>query len=83
MDVDPSPFSAETLLESISESAPAVCLPYCLVPGMDIASQSYQKAVVTLGKQVNPLFASPQVPLISVLDRGTSLVPFTNSLLTP
>ena len=84
MDVDLSPVSIPTYSESVPTSLPVVCLPYSLVPGIDIASQSYQKAVITLGKQridTNPVTKS--VPFISVLDRGTSdvticsLIPLT------
>jgi hypothetical protein len=71
MDVDPSPTSSKTVLESIPESNPVVCLPYSLVPGLDITSQSYQKAVITLGKQqATPVSTPERVPLISILDRG-------------
>jgi len=72
MDVDPSPSFAKTVLEPIPESTPVVCLPYSLVPGLDITSQSYQKAVITLGKQQNTsVTTTERVPLISILDRGT------------
>jgi hypothetical protein len=71
MDVDPSPTSSKTALEPIPESTSVVCLPYSLVPGLDITSQSYQKAVITLGKQQNTsVTTTERVPLISILDRG-------------
>lgn len=71
MDVDPSPTFAKTVMESIPEVPSVVCLPYSLVPGLDITSQSYQKAVVTLGKQqTTPSTTSEHVPFISILDRG-------------
>jgi len=76
MDIDPAPLTAKALLTPIPESTPVVCLPYSLVPGMDITSQSYQKAVITLGKQkINSAPLAKDVPLISVLDRGMFLVP--------
>jgi hypothetical protein len=68
MDVDPTPSSAAT------GPAAVVCLPYSLVPGLDTSSNSYQKAVSTLGKQPTvPVSTTGRVPLISVLDRGSSL----------
>ena len=51
MDVDPSPTTAKTFPATTLDSKPVICLPYCLVPSLDITSQSYQKAVVMLGKQ--------------------------------
>ena len=51
MDVDPSPTTAKSLPVTILDSKPVVCLPYSLIPGLDITSQCYQKAVMTLGKQ--------------------------------
>ena len=69
MDVDPSPISSKTTLEAIPESASVVCLPYCLVPGLDITSNSYQKAVNILGKQQNTLVVTTEhVSPISTLD---------------
>ena len=76
MDIDPSPVTAEALLESISETSPVICLPYCLVPSMDIISQSYQRAIITLSKQkINLASTTLQVPLILVLDQGMMPVP--------
>ena len=51
MDVDPSPTTTENLSATIPDSNPIICLPYSLVPGLDITSQSYQETVMTLGKQ--------------------------------
>ena len=85
MDVDPSPTTAETLPATILDSKPVVCLPYSLVPGLDITSQSYPKAVMTLGKEqaiLDPV--TKQVPLILVLDQGSTplflLLFLTNSI---
>ena len=85
MDIDPSPTTAESLLVTIQDYKPVVCLPYSLVPGLDITSWSYQKAVTTLGKQqVIPGPVIKWVPLISALDQGsTPLFPslfLTNSV---
>ena len=84
MDVDFSPVSIPTYSDPVPTSSPVVCLPYSLIPGIDIASQSYQKAVITLGKQkTNAIPVTESVPLISVLDRGISdvticsLIPLT------
>ena len=75
MDVDPSPTSSKSVLGSVPESSPVVCLPYSLVPGLDITSQSYQKAIITLGKQQTTLVSTPErVPLISILDRGAIIL---------
>ena len=74
MDVDPSPIYTNVTVESIPESAPVVCLPYSLVPGLDTTSHSYQKAVATLGKQqTNMALIAKSAPLISVLDRGMTV----------
>ena len=74
MDVDPSPIITNVLVGSSPEFAPVVCLPYSLVPGLDTTSQSYQKAVATLGKQqTKTVPIAKSVPLISVLDRGTTV----------
>ena len=51
MDINPSPTIAESLLVTILHSKPVICLTYSLVPSLDIPSQSYQQAVMTLGKQ--------------------------------
>ena len=75
MDVDPSPIITNVPSESIPDFAPVVCLPYSLVPGLDTTSHSYQKAVITLGKQkTHPAPVAKNVPLISVLDRGMTIV---------
>ena len=75
MDVDPSPISSKTVLETILESAPVVFLPYCLVPGLDITSNSYEKAVSTLGKQQSTsVITTERVSLISTLDRGMTFL---------
>src|SRR5277367_3649106 len=74
MDVDPSPIITNVPVGSFPESAPVVCLPYSLVPGLDTTSQSYQKAVATLGKQqTKTVPIAKSVPLISVLDRGMTV----------
>jgi hypothetical protein len=72
MDVDPSPSTANTVPVLVPEGPPTVvCLPYSLVPGLDMSSRSYQRAVTTLGKQ-KPIQTpvTNKVPLVSVLDRG-------------
>ena len=69
MDVDPSPTTVETLPATTLDSKPVICLPYSLIPGLDTTSQSYQKAVMTLGKQQAILDSvTKRVSLISVLD---------------
>ena len=69
MDIDPSPTMVETLLATTLDSKPIICLPYSLVPSLDTTSQSYQKAVMTLGKQQAVLDSVTKcVSLISVLD---------------
>ena len=69
MDVDPSPTTVETLLATTLDSKPIICLPYSLVPGLDTTSQSYQRAVMMLGKQqAVPDSVTKRVLLILVLD---------------
>ena len=69
MDVNPSPTMVETLLATTLDFKPIICLPYSLVPGLDTTSQSYQKAVMTLGKQQAVLDSvTKHVSLISVFD---------------
>ena len=69
MDVNPSPTTVETLPATTLDSKPVVCLPYSLVPSLDTTSQSYQKAVMMLGKQqAVPDSVTKCVLLISVLD---------------
>ena len=73
MDVDPSPTTVETLLVTTLDSKPVICLPYSLVPGLDTTSQSYQKAVMTLGKQqAIPDSVTKRISLILVLDQGST-----------
>ena len=73
MDVDPSPTTAETLPATTLDSEPVVCLPYSLVPSLDPTSQSYQKAVMTLGKQqAVPDSVAKCISLILVLDGGST-----------
>jgi len=72
MDVDPTPDTELNNPVVVPEAPPSVvCLPYSLVPGLDMSSRSYQRAVTTLGKQ-KPIQTSvtTKVPLVSVLDRG-------------
>jgi hypothetical protein len=71
MDVDPSPSILTKIPIVVPETPTTVCLPYSLVPGLDMSSRSYQHAISTLEKQ-QPTQASvaPKVPLVSVLDRG-------------
>lgn len=71
MDFNPSPTATETLPATIQESKTVVYLPYSLVPGLDITSWSYQKAINILDKQKTNLApVSKPVPLILVLDWG-------------
>jgi hypothetical protein len=42
------------------QCAELVCLPYSLVPGMDINSLAFQKALSALGKQQLKVPASPK-----------------------
>lgn len=71
MDVDPTPEITTTSPVVAPEAPATVCLPYSLVPGLDMSSRSYQRAISTLGKQ-KPIKPSvnPQAPIISVLERG-------------
>ena len=46
-----SPTTAETLPATILDSKSIICLPYSLVPSLDITSQSYQKAVMMLHQE--------------------------------
>jgi hypothetical protein len=71
MDVDPVPAVTTKIPVVVPETPTTVCLPYSLVPGLDMSSRSYQRAITTLGKQ-QPSQASvaTKVPLVSVLDRG-------------
>ena len=79
MDIDPSPIVTNVPLDLTPDLTPVVCLPYSLVPGLDTTSHSYQKAVITLGKQKShSVPVTKSVPLISVLDRGMTVV--TSSL---
>ena len=87
MDVDPSPTTAETLPTTTLDSKPIVCLPYSLVPGLDTTSQSYQKAVMMLGKQqaipdsvanVTSKSTSKESPLPDPLPTGNPLLPFSH-----
>lgn len=50
-----------------------VCLPFSKVPGMDVSSKSYHKAMATLAKQQGPTVA-PKEPraMRSILDKGLS-----------
>jgi len=69
MDVSPdfdTPSSSTSSDKKVSSTA--VCLPFSLVPGMDISSKSYQKAVITLGKQ--KAGTSNKNPLSFLTDRG-------------
>ena len=69
MDINPSPATVETLLATTLDSKPIVCLPYSLVPGLNTTSQSYQKAVMMLGKQqAVPDSVTKHVSLILALD---------------
>ena len=73
MDVNPSPTTVETLPATTLDSKPVICLPYSFVPGLDTTSQSYQKAVMMLGKQqAVPDSVTKQVLLILVLDQGST-----------
>ena len=73
MDVNPSLTTVETLVATTLDSKPVICLPYSLVPGLDTTSQSYQKAVMMLGKQQAILDSVTKcVLLILVLDRGST-----------
>ena len=73
MDVNPSPTTVETLPATTLNSKPIVCLPYSLVPSLDTTSQSYQKAVMMLGKQqAVPDSVTKCVSLILVLDQGST-----------
>ena len=71
MDVDPVPIVMTKTPVVVPETPTTVCLPYSLVPSLDMSSRSYQHAITTLGKQ-QPIQASAttKVPLVSVLDRG-------------
>jgi len=72
MDVDPTP-DTEIINQVVVPDIPpsVVCLPYSLVPGLDMSSRSYQRALSTLAKQQpTPAPVTPKVPLVSVLDRG-------------
>src|SRR5271156_1896595 len=74
MDVDPIPIITNVPVGSAPDPAPVICLSYSLVPGLDTTSQSYQKAVATLGKQQTKMVPiAKSVPLISVLDRGMTV----------
>ena len=71
MDVDPVPNVTTKTSVVIPETPTTVCLPYSLIPGLDMSSHPYQHAITTLGKQ-QPIQASvtTKVPLVSILDRG-------------
>ena len=71
MDVDPVPIVTTKTPVVIPETPTTVCLPYSLVPSLDMSSCSYQRAITTLGKQ-QPIQASAttKLPLVFVLDRG-------------
>ena len=47
------PTTVAVILDNGSVRPSSVCLPYSLVPGMDIASVAYDKAVSTIAKQIN------------------------------
>jgi hypothetical protein len=71
MDVDPAPNVSTKVPIAAPMTPTTVCLPYSLVPGLDLSSRSYQRAISTLGKQQSPQVpVAPKVPLVSVLDRG-------------
>jgi hypothetical protein len=72
MDVDSTPDTEINNPVVVPEVPPSVvCLPYSLVPGLDMSSRSYQRALNTLAKQQpTPASVTPKVPLVSVLDRG-------------
>ena len=73
IDVDSSPTTVETLLVTTLDSKPVICLPYLLVPSLDTTSQSYQKAVMMLGKQqAIPDSVTKHISLILVLDQGST-----------
>lgn len=64
--------NSTTLIPDSGSSLPAaVCLPYSSVPGMDTLSQSYQRALVALSKQVTKPAPSKIAPLRALLDQGT------------
>jgi len=78
MDVDPIPIITNVPVGSAPDPAPVVCFPYSLIPGLDTTSQSYQKAVATLGKQqTKTVPIAKSVPLISVLDPGMTVYDIT------
>jgi hypothetical protein len=77
MDVDPTPATAINNPVVVPEApSSVVCLPYSLVPGLDMSSRSYQRAVTTLAKQQpTPAPVTAKAPLVSVLDRGMQHFP--------
>ena len=56
----------------------SVRLPYALVPGIDLNSRSYQKAIVLLGKQRSIESATPVL-----LNRGIPFVACFSARLLP
>lgn len=71
MDVDPAPSASIKIPVVVPETPTTVCLPYSLVPGLDMSSRSYQRAISTLAKQ-QPIQTSvtAKTPLVSILERG-------------
>lgn len=67
MDVSPD-FPANGSSTPSDKLAAAVRLPFSMVPGMDFSSKSYQKALITLGKQ--KVGTSSKKSLVMSTDRG-------------
>ena len=86
MDTNPdfAPTTALPLADRNPSVPATVRLPYSLVPGINIWSYAYQKALATLGKQKIPTGPkNHKKPLPRVIDQGLYLRSFLiNNFLT-